>query len=80
MKSSEEKENLILHWILSDDLAQRALDGDLIDINEVPDDPLQLSLNLLDENVNWKLTQKYFTKGAWNKVTDLITHLSEKPK
>ena len=75
MKSPEEKESHILQWILSDDLAQHALDGHLIDINEVPDDPSQLSLNLLDENVNWKFTQKYFTKGAWNKVTDLITHL-----
>ena len=56
------------------------LDGHLIDINEVLDDPSQLSLNLLDENVNWKLTQKYFKKGAWNKVTDLITHLSKEPE
>ena len=64
MKLSEEKENLILCWILSENLAQHALSGDLIGTDEVPDDPLQLSLNLLDENVDWRSTQKYFTKGA----------------
>lgn len=29
MKSPEEKESLILHWILSDDLAQHAINGHL---------------------------------------------------
>ena len=54
MKSSTEKDALILHQLLLDKVAQCALDGELIDVNKVPDEHLQLLLKLFDENMNWK--------------------------
>ena len=34
---------------------------------------------LPDENVNWKVVQKYFTVGAWALIRFLINSLSEHP-
>ena len=44
MKSSTEKDALILHQTLSDKVVQCALDGELIDVNKVPDEHLQIFL------------------------------------
>ena len=79
MQSSGAKEKKILSWILSDDQVKRALNGELIDIEEIPNHTMQLSPCLLDENVNWKVVKKYFTEGAWAMMRCLIHSLSEHP-
>jgi len=48
--------------------------GRLVEIEEILTDPSQLSTSLLDENVNWKLLQKYFTKKLLKQV-DAILYL-----
>ena len=40
---------------------------------------MQLYPCLPDENVNWKVFQKYFTVGAWALIRFLINSLSEHP-
>ena len=72
MQSNEVKEKQILRWMLPDDQVTRALNGDIIDIEQVPIHTMQLSPCLLDENVNWKVVQKYFTEGAWAMMRCLI--------
>ena len=79
MKPSDVKEKQILSWMLSDDLVKKALNGELIDIQEVPSDTIRMSPCLLDENVNWKVVQKYFAKGTWMMMRDLVHRLSIKP-
>jgi len=36
------------------------------------------SPSLLDENVNWASMQKFFTKEAWVKMTDLMAKIRER--
>jgi len=48
-------------------------------MEEIPFNVSELSPSLLDENVNWKLVEKYFTKSAWLKVSHLIGQLQEDP-
>ena len=64
---------------MSDDQVKRALNGELIDIEEIPNHTMQLFPCPLDENVNWKVVNKYFTEGAWAMMRCLIHSLSEHP-
>lgn len=41
---------------------------------------LEFSPNLLDENANWASVQKFFTKAAWTKVTEMVAKLEKNPK
>ena len=79
MKHFEEKEQQILVWILLDNVVKQALHDKLIEMKEVPTYASELSTSLLDENVNWKLVEKYFTKSAWSKVSGLIGQLQKDP-
>ena len=65
MQLNEVKEKQILRWMLPDNQVTRALNGDIIDIEQVLNHTMQLSPCLFDENVNWKVVQKYFIEGAW---------------
>lgn len=73
------KEKQILSWMLSCHQVKQALSGEFIDIDKVPRHTMQLSPCLLDENVNWKIVQKYFTEGAWAMIKCLVHSLSEHP-
>ena len=75
MKPFEEKEKQILGWILPDNVVKQALNGRLVEMEELPTNVSGLSTSLLDENVNWKEIEKYFTKSAWSKVSHLIEQL-----
>ena len=79
MIPSDVKEKQILSWMLSDNLVKKVLNGELIDIQEVPCHTIRMSPRLLDANVNWKVVQKYFTKGTWMTIRDLVHRLSIKP-
>ena len=79
-KAYAEKEGQILNWMLPKDVVEKALHGELINAEQVPHDPLGLSLGLLDENVNWRLVERYFEKGAWVKMINLMSHLKSDPK
>ena len=62
MKPLEEKELQILGWILPDNVVKQALHGKIVEVEEIPIDASELLPTLLDENVNWKLVEKYFTE------------------
>jgi len=61
--------------LLSGDLATKAL-SEVLEYEEV----IRKSSSLLDENVNWASMQKFFTKEAWVKITELMAKLEEDPK
>ena len=79
MKPFKEKEKQILEWILPDNVVKQALDGKLIELEEIPTNASNLSTSLLDENVNCKMVGEYFTKSAWLKATHLIEQLQNDP-
>ena len=79
-KSIEERERQILSWMLPDHLVTKALQSGLLEYNEVNCNSLEFSPSLLDENLNLASLQKFFTKEAWVKMTDLIAKLEKDPK
>ena len=79
-KSIEEREKQILSWMLPDHLVTKALQTGVLEYEEVNCNSLEFSPSLLDENVNWASVQKFFTKEAWVKMTDLMVKLEEDPK
>ena len=74
-----ERDKQILSWMLPDELVKKALSGEKIGQKEIISD-VQLSLSLLDENVNWVSVQQFFTKAVWVKVADMIAELEKNPQ
>ena len=79
-KSIEEREKLILNWMLPDHLVTKALQSEVLEYEELIRNSLEFSPSLLDENVNWASVQKFFNKPTWVKITDLMAKLEEDPK
>lgn len=77
-KPRQERDKLILSWILPDDLVERAILGEKIGHKEIVSQA-QLSPSLLDDNVNWASVQHFFTKPAWTKVSNMMTELEKTP-
>ena len=79
-KSRAQKEEQILNWMFSENVVNKVLRGELIKIEEVPQDPFELSLCLVDENVNWRVVERYLEKSAWTKMVHLMSCLQSDPK
>jgi len=66
--------------MLPSHLVTKALQSEVLEYEELICNSLEFSLRLLDENVNWASMQKFFTKEAWVKITNLMSKLEEDPK
>ena len=64
--------------MLPDVLLEKALQNKVLECKEFSSN-LQFCLNLLDESVNWVSVQKFFSKAAWTKVTDMVANLEKNP-
>ena len=78
-KPRQERDKQILSWILPDKLVKKALLGEKIGKKEAIGG-IEPTTNLLDENVNWASVQRFFTKAAWGKVSDMIAELEKNPQ
>ncbi|CAG9772142.1 unnamed protein product [Ceutorhynchus assimilis] len=72
-KTNVEKCSTILKWLVTDDLAERALLGyHLIDEDEIETMPQEITNAIIDDNVNILITKKYFTPDGWKLVQNII--------
>jgi hypothetical protein len=70
-----EKERVILSWLFTDDIVNCTLKGKLIDEEQIEVQPELLSPALLDENVELKLIQRFFTKDGWLALNSTVKAL-----
>ena len=60
-------------------VASRALNGDVIEEDQVEVRPEKVCASCLDENVCLKICRKYFTHDAWLAVEDVVGRLKDNP-
>ena len=70
---------VILSWFIDECIIKQALDGKLIDEEDVECRPERLPSAVLDENVDICLVRRYFTIDAWMLVENVVRQKSEKP-
>ena len=55
----------MLNWFVDKTVVQDAIDGNLIEEDQVECQPQKIPNSVLDENVNVHLVRPYFTDDAW---------------
>ena len=75
--SVHDKEKAILSWLLSADIVNFALRGQLVDEDQIEVRPELLSPALVDENVELKLVQIFFTRDGWVSLNTAIKNLNK---
>ncbi|GFO26309.1 hypothetical protein PoB_005281400 [Plakobranchus ocellatus] len=62
-----ERERMILHWIVAD-----ADPNELQDLSKIPSSESDLSMQILDQDVDISEGRQHFSVEAWAKVLDLV--------
>lgn len=69
----------ILLWFVDPEVAIRAINGKIIEKNEVEVRPEKVSASCLDENVCLENCRKYCTQDAWMVIKEVVNSLSKNP-
>ncbi len=69
----------ILSWFVDSDIAASAIDGEVIEINEVEVRPENVPASCLDENVCLQSCWKYCSEDAWLKITSVVEAIRVNP-
>lgn len=72
--SMREKRKQILGWLVGQTAAKAAIDGKMLEENDVEQRPELIHCGILDENVDFNAVQRFFSEDAWLSVTSVIQH------
>ena len=70
---------VILSWFVDSSVAAGAIDGKIIEEDEVEVRPEKITVSCLDENVCLDSTRKYYSQDAWLAVEDVVEALRGNP-
>ena len=70
---------MILSWFVDSSVAAGAIDGKIIEEDEVEVRPEKITASCLDENVCLDSTRKYYSQDAWLAVEDVVEALRGNP-